>query len=49
LFLNTAGDITLLPFILEAAANRIPKPDVSTMNEMVTRLNISKIFPFPMN
>ncbi len=49
LFLNTTGDVKLLPHILEAAANRIPKPDRSTMDEMVTRLNISKIFPFPMD
>ena len=47
LFLNTTGDVNLLPAVLDAASNRIPKPENAVMDEMVKRLNISKIFPFP--
>jgi aryl-alcohol dehydrogenase-like predicted oxidoreductase len=47
LFLNTAGDIKLIPLILEAASNLSGKPDDEVMNEMMKRLKISKIFPFP--
>ncbi|MBI9100410.1 MAG: aldo/keto reductase [Spirochaetaceae bacterium] len=47
LFLNTAGDVTLLPQILEIASKPIGKPENREMEEMIERLHISKIFPFP--
>ena len=47
LFLNTAGDVKLLPQILEIASKPIKKPENREMEEMIERLHISKIFPFP--
>ncbi|MDA3810279.1 MAG: aldo/keto reductase [Spirochaetaceae bacterium] len=48
LFLNTTGDIKLLPLVLEAASNTAGKPEDVVMEEMLKRLKISKIFPFPL-
>ena len=47
LFLNTTGDVKLLPIILEAAAELTGKPENTEMEEMLERLKISGIFPFP--
>lgn len=46
-FLNTTGDVKLLPRILSAASKVQQKPADSEMEEMIERLKISKIFPFP--
>ena len=47
IFLNTTGDVNLLPTVLEIASKLSGKPDDSEMIEMIERLNVSKIFPFP--
>lgn len=46
-FLNTTGDVKLLPRIFATASEQQIKPDNIEMEEMIERLKISKIFPFP--
>jgi len=46
-FLNTTGDVKLLPSVLEIADKLTGKPEDIEMAEMIKRLEISKIFPFP--
>lgn len=43
-FLNTAGDVDLLPRVLEAASDRRPRPDDARMRELAERMEMSFIF-----
>ena len=43
-FLNTAGDVTLLPKILKSAANFQKRPDDYTMNSDMKKHNIKPLF-----
>jgi len=44
IFLNSAGDVNLLPKVLDAAARFQSAPPDEKMQEMVSRLNMSSIF-----
>ena len=47
IFLNTAGDINLLPMVLDAAKHYEIPPDDSTMEEDVRNYNITSLFNGP--
>ena len=44
LFLNSAGDVTVLPVLLQAAAEGGPKPSDDEMNAMAKRTGMATIF-----
>ncbi len=44
IFLNTSGDVRLLPKILEAASQNLPKPSDDEMEEMAQRTHMSRLF-----
>lgn len=44
LFLNSVGDLDLLPHVLEAAANLAPKPDDAQMQSLQERAGLASIF-----
>jgi len=44
LFLNTAGDVTVLPRVLEAAGRFVGQPGEAEMQAMVTRLGMQPLF-----
>ena len=44
LFLNSVGDLDLLPHVLEAAANMGPKPDEAAMEALQDRAGLASIF-----
>jgi hypothetical protein len=44
IFLNTAGDVRLLPKVLEAASKNAPKPSDEEMEELVKRTCMSRLF-----
>lgn len=46
-FLNTTGDVKLLPYVLKAASEFEKAPTDKIMDQLVANRNISKIFPFP--
>lgn len=46
-FLNTTGDVKLLPHVLKAADNFKKKPSEEEMEDLFKRRTFSKIFPFP--
>ncbi|MBB6480557.1 aldo/keto reductase [Spirochaeta isovalerica] len=46
-FLNTTGDVKLLPSVLRAASEFKEAPSSSDMDRLISERNISKIFPFP--
>ena len=43
-FLNSAGDLTLLPHVLEAATNLGPRPDDAEMDTLVRRREMAPLF-----
>lgn len=43
-FLNTAGDITLLPKVLDAAARYTTRPDDAAMRDLVARREMTPLF-----
>jgi aryl-alcohol dehydrogenase-like predicted oxidoreductase len=44
IFLNTTGDVRLLPKVLEAASLNLPKPGDDEMEEMAKRTHMSRLF-----
>jgi len=44
IFLNTTGDVRLLPKVLEAAILNLPKPGDDEMEEMAKRTHMSRLF-----
>ncbi|MEI7554912.1 aldo/keto reductase [Candidatus Chlorohelix sp.] len=44
IFLNTLGDINILPKVLKAAANPVEQPSLVEMNSMSERLKIASLF-----
>ncbi|MGD0803288.1 MAG: aldo/keto reductase [Candidatus Bathyarchaeia archaeon] len=44
IFLNTAGDVRLLPKVLEAASKNAPKPSDEEMEELAKRTCMSRLF-----
>ena len=44
IFLNTTGDVKLLPKVLEAASLNLPKPGDDEMEEMAKRTHMSRLF-----
>jgi hypothetical protein len=44
IFLNTAGDIHILPKVLEAAGKHVEKPREETMEELVRAKKMSRLF-----
>jgi aryl-alcohol dehydrogenase-like predicted oxidoreductase len=44
IFLNTAGDVRILPKVLEAASLNMPKPGDEEMEEMAKRTHMSRLF-----
>ena len=44
IFLNTAGDITLLPKVLDAASRYTTAPDAATMRDWIARLEMLPLF-----
>lgn len=43
-FLNTVGDVTLLPKVLDAASRYESRPSVETMDELATQRNLIPLF-----
>jgi hypothetical protein len=43
-FLNTAGDVTLLPKVLDAADRYESRPSDETMEELAARRNLVPLF-----
>ncbi|MCA9895923.1 MAG: aldo/keto reductase, partial [Anaerolineae bacterium] len=44
IFLNTVGDIHLLPTVLEAAANLAPRPSDAEMDAVVSQWTMAPLF-----
>ena len=44
IFLNTTGDVRLLPRVLEAASLNLPKPGDDEMEELAKRTHMSRLF-----
>jgi aryl-alcohol dehydrogenase-like predicted oxidoreductase len=44
IFLNTAGDVRLLPKVLEAASKNAPKPGDEEMEELAKRTHMTRLF-----
>ena len=44
IFLNTTGDVRLLPKVLEAASLNLPKPGDDEMEELAKRTHMSRLF-----
>jgi hypothetical protein len=43
-FLNTAGDITLLPKLLDAVERSAPAPSEQAMSDLAQRLGVAPLF-----
>jgi hypothetical protein len=43
-FLNTVGDVSLLPKVLDAASRHASRPEDETMDELVARRNLIPLF-----
>jgi len=46
-FINTAGDLTLLPKILDAASRYQRQPPDQEMEEMVSNASVTSLFGLP--
>jgi len=44
IFLNTAGDVRILPKVLEAASLNLPKPSDEEMEELAKRTHMTRLF-----
>ena len=44
IFLNSVGDINILPLVLEAASNLGERPSDKEMNDMADKIGLASIF-----